>query len=139
MTKNSKLIKIQFYKHGRKIYLKLPLSYHKIISNYGNEYYEYLYYYPDSSLIYVSDDMGGGPNDQNINKHRDSYYRLFDIYGKNRINGYTLADTLSLEGQDSLGLYWKNYFVRGYNIGYLKVAKSKKNIYDKVIENLKIK
>ncbi len=48
-------------------------------------------------------------------------------------------DTLTLQGKDKFGRYWKNKKLKEISIGYLNVPESRKIDFDKAISSIKIK
>ena len=48
-----------------------------------------------------------------------------------------ICDTLTLEGIDTNGLYWKEVFRGKICVGYSKVNESNKSSFDKAIESFK--
>ena len=49
-----------------------------------------------------------------------------------------IPDTLELSGIDADSLYWKDIYIDGISIGYLKVPKEKKELYDKCLRTFKM-
>lgn len=90
------------------------------------------YTYPDSSIIYLTDEKGGSLNYSNIVKQEGSLGKLLGFQAEKN-------DTLTLCGQDSNCLFWKSKFLGNYlTIGYLKVPEREKHIYDDALESLRI-
>jgi hypothetical protein len=122
--KDFERVKYHPVKGGSTFYLEVPKGYtFKWIS--GSHDNEYQYTYSDSSMVYVTDVSGGGPNYDNIRK-QETFYKLFEAQNAN--------DTLLLQGVDSLGLYWMNKSFGRYSIGYIKASKEKKELFDRSID-----
>ena len=108
---------------------------------------EYQYKYKDSSLIYLTN-FDNTPNYENIKSLGDSIanYRFQDEEMTKEINQTlgreavkALPDTFELSGMDRNSLYWKDIKVGKISIGYQKVPKEKKELFDKVLTTLKMK
>ncbi|MBN9284873.1 MULTISPECIES: hypothetical protein [unclassified Flavobacterium] len=55
------------------------------------------------------------------------------------MKAFLTKDTITLEGIDQNGLYWKNKFNGEVNIGYLNIPKEKKEEFDKILLSIKKK
>lgn len=93
---------------------------------------EHHFLYSDSSLIYITDEQGTPTiNYKNINNDSIAIQKSFLASMEN--------DTLTLQGKDNLGRYWKNKKLKEISIGYLNVTESRKADFDKAILSIKIK
>jgi len=108
---------------------------------------EYQYIYEDSSMIYLTN-FKNTPNYENIKELGDSIinYRFQNedlTKGINQLLGkefaMALPDTFELSGTDNNSLYWKDIKVGKISIGYQKVPKEKKELFDKSLKTLRIK
>ncbi len=89
--------------------------------------------YRDSSIIYISDYQLCDLNYENVQK-AGLWSKRFTY---TKISVKSICDTLTLEGIDGNGLYWKEVFRGKICIGYSKVNESNKNSFDKAIESFK--
>ena len=93
---------------------------------------EYHFLYSDSSVIYITDEKGTPTiNYKNIDNDSIAIQKSFLASMEN--------DTLTLQGKDKLGRYWKNKKLKEISIGYLNVPESRKADFDKAISSIKIK
>lgn len=93
---------------------------------------EYHFLYADSSVIYITDEKGTPAiNYKNIDNDSIAIQKSFLASMEN--------DTLTLQGKDKLGRYWKNKKLKEVSIGYLNVPKSRKADFDRAISSIKIK
>ena len=108
---------------------------------------EYQYTYSDSSMIYLTN-FDNTPNYENIKSMGDSItnFRFQNKEMTKEINQTlgrevvkALPDTFELSGIDNNSLYWKDVKVGRISIGYQKVPKEKKDLFDKSLKSLKIK
>lgn len=112
---------------GEKLVAEIPKGYFLKYKTGGlDESHEYLYNYADSSLIYFTDQSNGGANYQNI-RDADQYDKLF--------SHFLAGDTITLQGIDNNGKYWKHRSLSNYSIGYLNVNQGNKEKFDSVISN----
>ncbi len=131
--------------------MRIPAGY-KYWLMYGTGQEADCYIYPDSSVIYVTNDEIFNPNADNIQLLNDTVYKFrFWRYMYNRAlyAMIGLADQVpeyggDLHGRDSNGLYWRDIFKEGaayrdVYFGYARVPEDKKEIYDKVIESARFK
>ena len=130
--------------------LKIPKGYQEWIilgdCDCGSCYIQHCYYYFDSTLaLYIS--QNGCLNSNNIKHLGDSIYEFRFQYKAlwediNRAFGEEvmkiIPDTLELSGIDADSLYWKDIYIDGISIGYLKVPKEKKELYDKCLRTFKM-
>ncbi len=144
-TKNE-LVTVKFTpdKWSPKYFIKVPKGYNdrKIIN--GGTEYEMLTFYPDSSVIYITNKTIPEYNYQNILALGDSVanYRFQNtalttevnkLVGKNVVKA--IPDTLELLGVNK-GLYWKDIKIGKISMGYANVPKGKKELYDKAIHTV---
>lgn len=91
------------------------------------------YRYPDSTVIYISDNQLSDLNYDNIERAGLRAQRF--TYSK--ITAKSFNDSLILEGKDANGLYWKEVFIGRICIGYYKVKEDRKEAFDKAIKSFK--
>ncbi len=108
---------------------------------------EYQYTYNDSSMVYLTN-FDNTPNYDNIKSMGDSIanFRFQNEEMTKEINQTlgrevvkALPDTFELSGIDNNSLYWKDIKVGEISIGYQKVPKEKKELFDESLKTLKIK
>lgn len=100
----------------------------KILSG-GNEWTEKSFKYLDGSLFYISNEEG----------KPTIYYDekvIDDIIIKKFTGAFFLSDTITLQGIDRNGKYWKNKYDGEVNIGYMNISKEKKEEFDKIISSI---
>ncbi len=144
------LVKVKFTpdKWSPKYFIKVPKGYNDRNIIIGGNEYEMLTYYPDSSIIYIANTNTPSYNYKNILNLGDSIanYRFQNVeiaketnqlLGKEAIK--VLSDTFELSGVDSNLLYWKDLKLGELSVGYAKVPKEKKELFDKSLKTLKIK
>jgi hypothetical protein len=95
----------------------------------GNEWIQKEYIYADNSIFYISDENGN--TSLNYNNIRND-----KIESDKSIMAFSLNDTITLQGIDKKGNYWKNKFDGEVNIGYLNIPKEKKEEFDKIISSV---
>ncbi len=83
------------------------------------------YWYSDSSVFYITK-AHGLPS---IN-----YENIRDVEGANA--NRMLLDTLTLEGKDKQGLYWKDIKQSNFSYGYSRVPTDKKEIFEAIIKEI---
>ncbi|WP_164714154.1 hypothetical protein [Chitinophaga rhizosphaerae] len=94
----------------------------------GGEGQEHRYWYPDSSLIYISDASGNTTvNERLIRLQNGAYSRKF------------LSDSIILSGIDEKGYYWREVKYKGLLYGYFNVSPEKKQLYDNAMLSIKYK
>lgn len=131
--------------------MRIPAGY-TYCFEYGTGQEADCYIYPDSAVIYVTNDETFNPNADNIQLLNDTIYKFrFSRYMYNRAlyAMIGLADQVpeyggDFHGRDSNGLYWRDIFKEGaayrdVYFGYAWVPEDKKEIYDKVIESARFK
>ncbi len=94
----------------------------------GEKYYAQDYLYSDSSLFYVTT----FPNTENYEEIREqnTYYKRF--------SAFHTGDTITIEGIDEKGLYWKDRLLKGgITIGYSRVSIKNKSTFDKSILSIR--
>lgn len=96
----------------------------------NDEGYEYIYWYNDSTAIYVSSYIDfPSLNYENITSINGNYYTFL-----NNLNG---PDTLILEGNTKKGYRWKNISIKGFNYGYVNVPTDKVDLYDRALKSFR--
>ena len=97
--------------------------------NGGNEWSQNEYIYLDNSIFYISNEQGNTSlNYDNIKNNQ--------ITSEKSVKAFFTNDTITLQGIDKNGLYWKNKFDGVVNIGYLNVPKEEKSEFDKILLSL---
>jgi hypothetical protein len=92
----------------------------------GGEGEEYRYQYSDSSLIYLSDLSGSITiNEPLIRKQKGVYNKRFE------------KDSISFDGINEKGTYWKEIKYKGAFYGYSNVPPIKKQYFDDAINSVK--
>lgn len=100
--------------------------------NGGNEWKQKEFIYSDNSIFYVSNEKENtSRNDENIKNDK--------IASDKSMKAFFSKDTITLEGIDKNGLYWKNKLDGEVNIGYLNIPKEKKEEFDKILLSIKKK
>ena len=116
--------------HYKKFYIDVPKNGKlKKEKDYTGDFHtEYRIIYPDSSVVYITNDTWNGS--------RLNYENLMQI-GVDSYSKEHLYDTLKYEGVQNDGLYWKDYVLGEIVVGYVNCPKRKKNEYDNVINTLR--
>lgn len=134
-------------KHKRVTYtINIPGGYFKNLIYFdgtGTNEREDVYYYNDSSLIYICN-TSYFQNYENILLLNDSVSKLrllnrkllFDIQD---LLLDSLPQTLSISSIDKDSLYWRDYMVENISCGYKNVKPERKAIYDTAIETFQLK
>jgi hypothetical protein len=127
-TKNMTHVKYNSYvgNTALKLRMEIPKGYKQIILERGTDL-EKQYWYPDSSVIYITSDLISYLNNDNIRATGRSGDRDF------------LLDSLTLGGIDKNGLYWKDIKMKKMCVGYVSVPKSKKKQFEDALKSIKIK
>lgn len=94
----------------------------------GDFHTEYRIIYPDSSIIYITNDEGRGSP---LN-----FENLYNI-GIQDYHKQHLLDTLNYEGQQDDGRFWKVNVVGEIVVGYLNVIEEKKQQFDESLFSLR--
>lgn len=114
---------------SEKYYIQIPSGYQlsKTLDDHG--YFEHRFLYPDSSVIYVTDDIGSGGamNYAKVEKYGQGIF--LDIIGN---------DTLDINGEKE-GRFWREKKIHGIVLGYLNANNVKKREYDKMLINVRSK
>lgn len=83
------------------------------------------YWYPDSSVFYITKEHGlPSINYENI--------RAVEGANANRM----LSDTLTLQGKDKQGLYWKDIKQIGFSYGFSRVPGEKREIFEAIMKEI---
>ncbi|HVW99889.1 MAG TPA: hypothetical protein VHA52_05585 [Candidatus Babeliaceae bacterium] len=108
--------------------MRIPKGY--IVKNYSfeNEGAKILIY-PDSSRLYFSDNT----------KPSAFYPDAYKKYGEYINIRFLTADTITIDGVDEVGKYWKTRKARIVVYGYMKVPIEKKKMFDRIINNVSVK
>lgn len=126
-----KTVKYATYSQAKKVryFMNLPAGFEKYIVEGGHEK-EFRYVYPDSSIIYITNDPEGGSplNYENICKKDKGLFIK-------KLNN----DTLYLEGAQENNLFWKENKLGRITVGYVNVPKKKKELYDSSINSIEKK
>lgn len=83
------------------------------------------YWFSDSSVFYITKEHGL----PSLN-----YNNIRNLEGANAKR--MLADTLTLQGTDNNGLYWKDIKQKNFSYGYSKVPHNKKEKFEAIIKEL---
>jgi hypothetical protein len=116
-----------------RISAKIPRGFtrEKIISG-PSVYYQYRYKYPDSSWIYITDELAGIPNSDNMQRSGLYTEKTYSIFFPDQ------EEHLFLEGTDTKGYHWGNQFSGRYSMGYVKSNSYKKDAYNKAIQHMRV-
>lgn len=127
----SETIKYTTYIQSKKVKysMELPTGFMKYIVV-GDHERELRYLFPDSSIIYITNDIEGGSplNYDNIRRKDNGLF-------VQKLNN----DTLYIEGLQENDLYWKECKLGRVTVGYVNVSKENKQLYDKALNSLKKK
>lgn len=146
INKDLAIIKFEPAETYPKYILDVPKGFELKILNVTVEK-EHQYTYSDSSMIYLTN-FDNTPNYENIKGMGDSIanFRFQNEEMTKEINQTlgrefikVLHDTFELSGIDNNSLYWKDIKVGRISIGYQKVPKEKKELFDKSLKTLRIK
>lgn len=112
--------------------IKIPKNYSDkkiIVGGHGREYQ---YWYPDSSVIYVSsDEYSISLNEENIGSQKGA--------DAERLMAQAESTDLILEGKVD-NLYWKEVILKEeIKLGYKGVSKERKALFDKAVESFSLK
>lgn len=129
VSKKLKTISYPTHYDGHKLIVRIPRGYSFL--HVGWESTDDIYRYKDSSIIYFTDQMGGGINYENIKEAGKSDSLFYMQMEK--------ENTFILSGIDKKGLHWKNWSYGKYSIGYNNVSKQRKDEFDKVLQNIEIR
>jgi hypothetical protein len=118
---------LKFSAYKQTFILSLPEGYKlkKYFDDEGTR--EYHAIYPDSSIVYITDDNKSG-----------SVFNRYKLqkYGKNVAIKINVSDTLTLEGIQPDKRYWKEKKIDQIVIGYMNIPKEKTAIFDHVLSSL---
>jgi hypothetical protein len=117
---------IKFTAYEKSYSLSLPKGYNLKRLKDDEGYREHQAIYPDSSIVYITDDKKSG----GVNKSKEEKYGA-DVYIKILAN-----ENLVLEGVGSDGRYWKEQKQGNIVIGYFNVPPDKKWQYDEILSTL---
>jgi hypothetical protein len=96
----------------------------QVIKADAEEGIEYVFWYNDSSAVYVSTFKGGANlNYENIRNTPDAYSKRFS------------SKNVDLQGRDPLGKMWREIKKEDLYIGYYKISAKDKLVFDQAIEN----
>ena len=96
----------------------------------GDYHSEFRVNYPDSSIIYITNNEVRGSVLNFENRVRQG----FDVYRKEH-----LLDTISVSAQLLNGDYWRETILGQVVVGYINVPSNKTERYDKSISTIRIK
>jgi len=118
---------LKFSAYNQTFVLSLPGGYKlkKYSDDEGRREYHALY--PDSSIIFITDDNTSGSA---LNRYK------LQKYGRDIALRINVSDTLTLEGIQSDKRYWKEKKIDKVVIGYMNIPKEKIAIFDKVLSSL---
>ncbi|WP_062061809.1 hypothetical protein [Aquimarina longa] len=122
---------VTYFTNTIKVNAVIPKGFKKEIIEVGHNI-EYHFLYPDSSLIYITDEKGTPTvNYKNIDSDSIAIQKSFLASMEN--------DTLTLQGKDKHGRYWKNKKLKEVSVGYFNVPENKKTDFEQAISSIKIK
>jgi hypothetical protein len=98
--------------------------------NTGHIYKEYQLIFPDSSVIYITNNIESGSRLNYKNRYKDNAI----IIRRSNEN-----DSLLLGGMQTNGRFWKEYFIKDMVVGYCNVNADNKIIYDETLSTLRKK
>ena len=130
--KESKLLKYAIYDstgHKSNIEMYIPKDYKSkaYIENWEG-LPEKRFWYADSGVLYICDDKGGSwLNYNNI------------VSQQGALSKKIIYDTLTLQGIDKDGKYWKEIKLDRISLGYSRIPKERKDEFDKAVDNWKVK
>ena len=123
---NYRIISHKFSK-GEKVKMKIPNNF-VFEGLEGDNEKEYRYWYPDSSVIYITT-FENTLNYEAI-RQQNTYYKRFDAIYTN--------DTLTLEGRKPNNTFWKDKLLAtGVTIGYSAVPKRRLGEFEKALSSTK--
>lgn len=96
----------------------------------GDYHTEYCVLYPDSSIIYITNDESRG----SALNFKNRVSSGLDLYRKEH-----LMDTLSNTLLQNDGRYWSETVLGEIVVGYLNVPPNKKELYDKSLKTIRQK
>jgi hypothetical protein len=109
--------------------LKVPKGYKLTIVS-GSHEKEFQFIYPDSSIIYITNNSNSGSylNYENVVRQSSEIYKE-----------QLLKDTLYLEGLQEDSRYWKETKLSKIVVGYINTPLSKKKIFDEALSSIQRK
>ena len=120
---------VKFSTGGLKYIMEVPLGYKLSKVTDDHRYIEHRFIYPDSSIIYITnDDKSGGA--VNTIKAKE--------YGEGVYLKILSSDTLNISGNEA-DKYWREQKDNKIVIGYINVPPDKKEQYDKALATLRKK
>lgn len=114
------------YKNSKtKVKLRLEKGFDKQIIEQGQDLL-YKFTYPDESVLYITDESGTPSiNYKNIDNSPSGIQKSFI----SNIEG----STLTLQGVDENGKYWKNKKLKNISIGYLNTSEKHRKQFDDIL------
>jgi hypothetical protein len=109
--------------------MEVPLGYKLSKTTDDHGYIENRLLYPDSSIIYITNDdkSGGAVNAIKVKEYGQGIYLKI-----------LSSDTLDISGNEA-GKYWREQKVNKVVVGYINVLPDKKEQYDKALATLRKK
>ncbi|HNS12469.1 MAG TPA: hypothetical protein PKM97_07605 [Bacteroidia bacterium] len=105
--------------------LQIPKGY-KLFTWTGDHVRQQEYWYSDSSVIYLTNNLGSNAiNESNIRQQEGAYAKRFQAFLSN--------DTITLSGVDSIGKYWKEVKLQKICLGYAGVENEKLEIFERAL------
>lgn len=95
----------------------------------GNEWRELSYEYNNNSVFYITNERGR-PTILLRNIQNDT------LALQKTSLAFFLNDTITIQGIDKKGKYWKNKYDGKVNIGYLNISIEKKEEFDKILSSI---
>ena len=116
------------FKGGEKYVFVTPEGYISEKRYESENKYAQDYLFSDSSLFYIT--TFSNTNNYEEIRRQDSY--------ADRFSAFHSGDTITLNGVDKQGLYWKDRLIKnGVTIGYSKVSSKNKDDFDKAIFSIR--
>ncbi len=115
-----------YWEHKKKRFkMSIPVGYEKVLIE-GSHENEVQFVYPDSSIIYFSNDL--------ISGSFSNWKNLESISTKT--SDYLYQDTIRNEGFSDKG-YWRELKLKDVIIGYLNAPLDKKEAYNGALESIR--
>lgn len=120
---------VKFSIDTKQYLLDIPSGYRLVKSKDYHQHIEYKFQYPDSSIIYITDDIesGGAINTDKVKK-----------YGNNIFIKILTSDTLDISGVEGKK-YWREIKRNNVVAGYINAPLSKEKQYQDVLKTLRLK
>lgn len=125
---SSKIIIFKTIDDNKEVRFKIAVpKKHRLLIVKGSHEKEYNIIFPDSSTIFISDNVSSGSF-----VNREKYTK----YGKDVGLKFLTQDTLKLNGVDEAGQYWEERKMKNLIYGYIKVSLKRKLEFDNILNSL---